>query len=58
MIKIVLVLLIAALIAALFGFGALGDYSWPGARNFFYFFLVVAGLMSVTATGVFNKSSR
>lgn len=58
MIKIVIALLIASLIASLFGFGALGDYSWPGARNFFYFFLVAAGLMLLSATGVFSKSQR
>jgi uncharacterized membrane protein YtjA (UPF0391 family) len=58
MIKFVVVLLVAALIAALFGYGAFGDYSWPGARNFFYFFLVAAGLLLLTALGVFSKSQR
>jgi hypothetical protein len=50
-------LLVAALIAALFGYGAFGDYSWPGARNFFYFFLVLAGLTVIFGTGVLRKSA-
>jgi hypothetical protein len=58
MIRIATILLLAALISALFGYGAFGDYSWPGARNFFYFFLVLAGLIALAGTGVFSKSAR
>jgi hypothetical protein len=49
--------LAAALIAALFGIGAFGDYSWPGARNVVYLFLVLAGLSVVFGTGVLKKSA-
>src|SRR3954471_21861281 len=31
--------LVLTAIAALFGFGGMGDYSWDGARRFFYLFL-------------------
>jgi uncharacterized membrane protein YtjA (UPF0391 family) len=36
--------LVLAAIAALFGFGGMGEYSWEGARKFFYLFLVLAGM--------------
>ena len=57
MLRIVLIFLVAAGIAALFGYGAFGEYSWPGARNFVYFFLVLAGLTVVFGTGILRKSA-
>ena len=44
MLRYVIVFLVLALIAAFFGFGGAGDYSWPAARNFSYVFLALAGL--------------
>jgi hypothetical protein len=55
MLRIVFAFLGLALVAAFFGFGASADYSWPGARNFFYFFLVVAALTFVYGCGFFRR---
>jgi hypothetical protein len=55
MLRIVLGFLGLALVAAFFGFGAVDGYSWPGARNFFYFFLALAGLTFIYGCGFFRK---
>ena len=47
--------LVLAAIAALFGFGGMGDYSWEGARKFFYVFLVLAGMTFVLGSGAFTR---
>jgi hypothetical protein len=55
MLRIFFGLLVLAAIAALFGFGGMGDYSWEGARKFFYFFLVFAGMTFIFGSGVFSR---
>jgi uncharacterized membrane protein YtjA (UPF0391 family) len=47
--------LVLAAIAALFGFGGMGDYSWEGARKFVYVFLVLAGMTFIFGSGVFRQ---
>jgi uncharacterized membrane protein YtjA (UPF0391 family) len=44
MLRLAVVFLAAALVAALFGFGLVADYSWAGAKIFFSIFLVLAVL--------------
>jgi uncharacterized membrane protein YtjA (UPF0391 family) len=44
MLPLAVVFLVVALVAALFGFGLVADYSWAGAKIFFFIFLVMAVL--------------
>lgn len=44
MLRLAIVFLAIALLAALFGFGGVASYSWEGARIFFFIFLVLAVL--------------
>ena len=44
MLRLAIVFLVIALIAAFLGFGGVADYSWAGARIFFVIFLVLAVL--------------
>jgi uncharacterized membrane protein YtjA (UPF0391 family) len=44
MLRLAIVFLVIALIAALFGFFPLAQYSWAGARILFFIFLVLAVL--------------
>ena len=53
----VILLLVAAFVAALFGFGAMGSYSWEGARQFCYILLLLAALTLVFGTGFFRRSA-
>ena len=57
MMRYVLILLAAALVAALFGFGGMGSYSWPGAQTFFYLFLVLAAIVLVFGSGMFRQTT-
>src|SRR2546427_70606 len=56
MLRYVIVFLVLALIAAFFGFGGAGDYSWPAARNFSYVFLALAGLTFVFGGGLGGRA--
>jgi uncharacterized membrane protein YtjA (UPF0391 family) len=47
MLRLALVFLVIALIAALFGFGGVAAISWDGARIFFFVFLVLAVLSAI-----------
>ena len=42
MLRLALVFLVIALIAALFGFGGVASYSWEGAKILFFVFIVLA----------------
>ena len=57
MLRILIGLLVLAAVAALFGFGGMGDYSWEGARKFFYVFLVLAGITFIFGSGVFRQTA-
>ena len=57
MLRILIGLLVLAAVAALFGFGGMGDYSWEGARTFFYVFLVLAGITFIFGSGVFRQTA-
>jgi uncharacterized membrane protein YtjA (UPF0391 family) len=47
MLRLTVVFLFLALIAALFGFGSVLSYSWEGARILFFIFTVLAVLSFV-----------
>ena len=57
MMRIFIGCLALAAVAALFGFGGMGDYSWEGARKFFYVFLVLAGMTFIFGSGVFRRTA-
>jgi uncharacterized membrane protein YtjA (UPF0391 family) len=42
--RLAIVFLVIALVAALFGFGLVADYSWAGAKILFFVFVVLAVL--------------
>ena len=42
MLRLALLFLIIAFIAALFGFGVIADMSWVAAKIFFFIFIVLA----------------
>jgi uncharacterized membrane protein YtjA (UPF0391 family) len=44
MLRLAIVFLVIALIAALFGFGGVASYSWEGAKIIFFVFIVLAVL--------------
>jgi uncharacterized membrane protein YtjA (UPF0391 family) len=44
MLRLAIVFLVIAMIAALFGFGGVAAYSWEGAKILFFVFLVLAVL--------------
>jgi uncharacterized membrane protein YtjA (UPF0391 family) len=44
MLRLAIVFLVIALLAAFFGFGGVADYSWAGAKILFFIFLVLAVL--------------
>ncbi len=44
MLRLAIVFLVIALIAALFGFGGVASYSWEGAKILFFVFIVLAVL--------------
>lgn len=47
MLRLAIVFLVIALIAAFFGFGIVADYSWDGAKILFVVFLIFAVLSFV-----------
>jgi len=47
MLRLALLFLVIAMIAALFGFGGVESIAWDGARIFFFLFLVLAVLMFI-----------
>jgi uncharacterized membrane protein YtjA (UPF0391 family) len=57
MMRYVVVFLVLALVAALFGYGGMGAYSWEGARTFFYVFLVLAGITFLFGSGILGQSA-
>ncbi len=57
MMRIFIGLLALAAVAALFGFGGAGDYSWEGARNFFYLFLVLAAMTFIFGGGALRRTA-
>ena len=57
MLRILIGLLVLAAVAALFGFGGMGDYSWEGARKFVYVFLVLAGMTFIFGSGVLRRTA-
>ena len=44
MLRLALLFLIIAIVAALFGFGLVANFAWAGAQIFFFIFLVLAVL--------------
>ncbi|MHB1033644.1 MAG: DUF1328 domain-containing protein [Pirellulales bacterium] len=44
MLRLAIVFLVIALIAALFGFGGVASYSWEGAKILFFVFIILAVL--------------
>jgi len=44
MLRLAIVFLIIAMIAAVFGYGSIEHYSWEGAKILFFIFLVLAVL--------------
>ena len=44
MLRLAVIFLVIALIAAFFGFGGVAEYSWEGAKILFLVFLVLAVL--------------
>jgi uncharacterized membrane protein YtjA (UPF0391 family) len=57
MMRYVVVFLVLALIAALFGYGGMGSYSWEGAKTFFYIFLVLAGITLLFGSGLLRRTA-
>jgi uncharacterized membrane protein YtjA (UPF0391 family) len=55
MLRLAIVFLVVALIAAVLGYGGVANFSWEGARILFFAFLVL-GVMSFLV-GWFNKDS-
>jgi uncharacterized membrane protein YtjA (UPF0391 family) len=47
MLRLAIMFLVIALIAAFFGFGVVADYSWAGAKILFVVFLILAVLSYV-----------
>jgi len=47
MLRLALLFLVIAMIAALFGFGGVEAVAWDGARIFFFLFLVLAVLFFI-----------
>jgi uncharacterized membrane protein YtjA (UPF0391 family) len=56
MLRLTIVFLVLAMIAAFFGYGGVANYSWEGARTFFFVFLVLALLALVNGSGFFRRS--
>ena len=54
MLRLAVVFLVIALVAAVLGFGGVADYSWEGAKILFVVFLVLAVLSFVS--GSFRSS--
>jgi uncharacterized membrane protein YtjA (UPF0391 family) len=44
MLRLAIVFLVIALIAAFFGFAGVADYSWAGAKILFFVFIILAVL--------------
>jgi uncharacterized membrane protein YtjA (UPF0391 family) len=57
MLRLTVVFLIIALIAALSGFGLVSAIAWEGARTFFFIFLVLAALTFIFGSGVFRRTA-
>jgi uncharacterized membrane protein YtjA (UPF0391 family) len=55
MLRLAIVFLVIALIAALLGFGGVASFSWAGAKILFFVFLVLA-VLSFVAHG-FRRGS-
>jgi len=47
MLRLAVLFLVIALIAALFGFGMVASYSWEGAKILFVVFLILAVLSAI-----------
>ena len=47
MLRLAVVFLVIALIAALFGFGGVASLSWEGAKILFFVFLVLAVISAI-----------
>jgi uncharacterized membrane protein YtjA (UPF0391 family) len=57
MLRLAIAFLVIALIAAVFGFGGVADYSWAGAKILFVVFLVLA-VLSFLGHGFRRQSFR
>ena len=55
MLRLAILFLVIALIAAFFGFAAVANYSWEGAKIFFVIFLILA-VLSFVAHGYRRRS--
>ena len=55
MLKLAIVFLVVALIAAVLGYGGVANFSWEGAKILFFIFIVLALLSFVG--GMFRRSS-
>jgi uncharacterized membrane protein YtjA (UPF0391 family) len=56
MLRLAIVFLVIALIAAFFGFGGVASLSWAGAKIFFVIFLVLA-VLSFLGHGYYGRRS-
>ena len=56
MLRLAIVFLVIALIAAFFGFGGVASLSWEGAKILFFIFIVLAVLSFLA--GAFRGRSR
>jgi uncharacterized membrane protein YtjA (UPF0391 family) len=50
MLRLAIVFLVIALVAALVGFGGVASYSWEGAKILFFIFIVLAVLSFLGGT--------
>jgi uncharacterized membrane protein YtjA (UPF0391 family) len=55
MLRLAIVFLVVALIAAFLGYGGVANFSWEGAKILFFVFIVLALLSFVG--GIFRRSS-
>lgn len=47
MLRLAVIFLVVALIAAFLGFGGVASYSWEGAKMLFYIFIILAVLSAL-----------
>jgi uncharacterized membrane protein YtjA (UPF0391 family) len=55
MLRLAVAFLVIALVAALFGFGVVAEYSWAGAKILFVVFLILA-VLSFLGHGLRRRS--
>jgi uncharacterized membrane protein YtjA (UPF0391 family) len=56
MLKLAIIFLVLAVVAGFVGYGGVADYTWAGAKTFFFVFLVLALMAFVSGRGFFSSS--